>query len=65
MSLSETFYQEIEKFLVDKNVPATRFGLLALNDREFVRRMRRGGSVTLRTYDRVKEFMNSYDKINA
>ena len=52
------FLQEVEHFLAEHSMSATRFGILALNDREFVRRLRRGGDVRVSTIERVRGFMS-------
>lgn len=53
----QEFMQDIEQFLDAHQMSASRFGLLALNDRDFVFRMRRGSDVRISTIDRVREFM--------
>jgi hypothetical protein len=57
--MNEEFLREIERFLADRDMSPTRFGLLALNDREFVRRLRRGSDVRTRTIEKVRQFMSS------
>jgi len=57
--INEQFLREIEQFLAEQGMSPSRFGLLALNDREFVRRMRRGSDVRTRTIEKVKQFMAS------
>ena len=39
----------------------TRFGDLAMNDKPFVAQLREGRNVQMRTADRVRAFMASYD----
>ena len=53
----QEFMQDIEQFLDAHQMSPSRFGLLALNDRDFVFRMRRGSDVRISTIDRVREFM--------
>jgi hypothetical protein len=56
--MHEQFLREIEDFLTEQDMSPSRFGLLALNDREFVRRLRRGSDVRTRTVEKVKQFMD-------
>jgi len=57
--INEQFLREIEQFLAEQGMSPSRVVLLALNDREFVRRMRRGSDVRTRTIEKVKQFMAS------
>jgi len=50
---------EIDTYRQRAGMAATRFGRLALNDGHFVRRLREGGNVTLRTVERVRAFMGA------
>ena len=54
--------QKIETFLAERQMSPTRFGVEALNDREFVRRLRRGSDVRLLTVQKVNEFIDSERK---
>ena len=53
----DEFLREIELFLVSHEMSPTRFGILALNDRELVRRLRRGSDVRLTTMEKIRGFM--------
>jgi hypothetical protein len=57
MNSSLTLLQEIDEFLAETGMTQTRFGLDAMNNSSFVRQLRNGHSVTLRTMDRVRTFM--------
>jgi phosphopantothenoylcysteine decarboxylase/phosphopantothenate--cysteine ligase len=48
---------EIEAYLRETGVSATKFGLAAVNDGHLVAKLRRGTSVTLKTADRVRSYM--------
>lgn len=54
---NEILLRQIEQFLKKSGMSATSFGDQVLRDRHLVRRMRRGGGVTLRTADRVDAFI--------
>ena len=56
----EMLLEDIESFIVATGVPASTFGEMAVNDRGFVGRLRRGGDVRLETADRVRAFMAAY-----
>ncbi len=55
--LTPALLAEIEAFLADSGLTATKFGLAAVNDGHLVANLRRGSSVTLKTADRVRAFM--------
>ena len=48
---------EIEAFLKRTGMPATNFGLEAVNDGHLVKRLRAGKGLTLSRVDRIREFM--------
>ena len=48
---------EIEAFLAARGISATKFGLAAVNDGHLVKNLRRGASVTLKTSDKVRAYM--------
>src|SRR6476646_1994530 len=50
---------EIEGFLAQFGVTASKFGVTAVNDGHLVAKLRRGSSVTLKTADRVRAYMAS------
>ena len=60
MTETQILLREIEQFLVEHNLPATRFGRLACNDLHTVRRLRQGLGVTMRRVERLREFMRKY-----
>jgi len=50
---------EIEAFLAQFLVTPSKFGVAAVNDGHLVAKLRKGGSVTLKTADRVRAYMAS------
>jgi phosphopantothenoylcysteine decarboxylase/phosphopantothenate--cysteine ligase len=50
---------EIEGFLAQFGVTPSKFGVAAVNDGHLVAKLRKGGSVTLKTADRVRAYMAS------
>ncbi|HKJ75245.1 MAG TPA: hypothetical protein VKA19_14110 [Alphaproteobacteria bacterium] len=48
---------EIEKFLLRHDMSASAFGKEAVNDRGFVRQLRRGRQLLPNTMRKVREFM--------
>jgi hypothetical protein len=52
---------EIEAFLVTSGMSPTMFGIQAMSDGTFFKRLKSGGSVTLTTADRLRDFMASYE----
>lgn len=59
MSDRNALLSEINAYRARVGMAETRFGRLALNDGHFVRRLREGGNITLRTVDRVRAFMRA------
>lgn len=57
MTLKEQFSGEIEAFLTERGMSASRFGTLALNDPTFVFEIRKGRTVNVDIVDRVRRFM--------
>jgi len=56
-SLGQELLAEIEDFLVETGMAPSKFGLGAASDSHLVHRLRRGLSVTLRTADKVRQYM--------
>lgn len=52
--------RNVEKFLRDTNMPATKFGRLAVSDPRFVHDLRLGREPRARMQSRVEHFMNTY-----
>ena len=59
MTERDTLLREIDAFCEREGMTATRFGRAALNDGHFLRRLREGGNITLRTVERVRAFINA------
>lgn len=62
MNATEALLSEIEAFSRTRGIAASTVGLKAVNDGKLVERLRRGGSVTLETAERLREFMRSHDE---
>lgn len=62
MTDRETLLHQINAYRERHGVSQTRFGRDALNDGHFVKRLRTGGNVTLRTVERVRAFMAKQDR---
>jgi len=57
MKHTATILNEIEAFLEEADMSASYFGKRAVGNSELVTRLRSGGDVTLRTAERVREFI--------
>ena len=57
--------RNIEKFLRQTGMPATKFGRLAAHDPRFVLDLRNGRIPRSNTERRVQEFISSYDQERA
>lgn len=55
---------EIEVFLAETGMAPTKLGLTAVNDSHLVKRLRRGSSVTLKTADKVRAYMDQ-ERVHA
>lgn len=55
---TQALLAEIEAFLAASGLTPTKFGLAAVNDGHLVANLRRGTSVTLKTADRVRAYMD-------
>ena len=62
MDSSQTLLLEIDAFLERSGMTQTKFGIEVMNNSSFVRQLRLGGSVTLRTQDRVRAFIRGGEK---
>jgi lysine/ornithine N-monooxygenase len=56
----EALTSEIELFMEAHGLSATKFGLLALNDRHLVKQLRKGRRLWPETADKVRQFMVTY-----
>lgn len=57
MSNHEKLIREIEEYVGRRGIAETTFGRLAAGDSYFVSRLRKGGSLLVRTEERVRDFM--------
>ena len=57
MSTRDTVLEEIEAFLLERDMAAHAFGERAMNDVAFVHRLRGGRGLTAKTIDKVRAFM--------
>lgn len=55
-----TLLNEIDDFLSVSNLSATAFGEKVMNDRHLVRRLKAGGSVTLKTAAKIRTFIKNW-----
>ena len=62
MSSADTLLHEIEAFLQRTGMTQTQFGQEAMNNSSFVRQLRNGSGVTLRTLDKVRAFTAEWEK---
>lgn len=62
MSIVVDLLKEIDAFLADTETTETRFGREALNDGNFVRRLRAGNGITVATIDRVRAYIAEHRK---
>lgn len=57
--------QDIRAFCDRHQMPTSRFGVLALNDKPFVAQLERGRRVWPETEAKVRAFMESHETLNA
>ena len=56
---------EIEAFLVHHRMSRTRFGIATMNDAKILKRLRAGMTCTLKTANRLRSWMEAYDKLKS
>lgn len=56
---SNEFLDEVESFLREHSLSATRFGVLAAGDTKFVGTLRKGRKLRLSTVERVRAWMEA------
>jgi hypothetical protein len=59
MTAQSDLLAEIEAFLPKRGIKETTFGLMAVNDGKFVKRLRDGANMTISTLDRAREFIRA------
>jgi hypothetical protein len=65
MDSATALLAEIDAFLQRSGVTQTDFGKAVMNNSSFVRQLRTGGGVTLRTLDKVREFIQKCDALKT
>jgi len=60
MSANKPLLREIEAFIRGAGIAESTFGLQAVNDGKFVRRLRNGGRIFQETEDRVRTYISDY-----
>lgn len=65
MSMQEQLLADIERFLADTGMNHYVFSENACRDRHVVRRLRAGTTITLRTADKLRTYMNTFCKTDA
>lgn len=55
-----TLLDDIEAFCKARELTEAQFGLLALNDKNFVPQLREGRDIRFSTAERVRQFMLTY-----
>ena len=50
----------IQSFLKESGMAETTFGAKAVNDGKFVSRIQSGGGMTLKTAEKIREFIRNY-----
>jgi hypothetical protein len=61
MSSADALLGEIDAFLQRTGITQTQFGQKCMNNGSFIRQLRNGSGVTLRTLDKVRSFMAEWD----
>lgn len=59
-STKDSLLADVESFIASTGMSQTAFGVLSVNDRAFVIRLRGGMDPRSSTVDRVRSFMQSY-----
>lgn len=56
------FLKTIMSFIEAHNITETVFGRDTMNDGGFIKRLKNGGSITLRTANKINDYMDGYAK---
>lgn len=56
----DNMLHDIETFCTEREMSEGQFGLLALNDKNFVQQFRDGRDIRFSTAEKVRQFMASY-----
>lgn len=59
MDIRAAVIAQIERFLRGRDMSESTFGLKAVNDGKFVKRLREGGNVTVDRIERAQAFMRA------
>lgn len=59
MSTNSQILAEIDAFIFDSGIAESTFGLRAVNDGKFVRRLRGGGRLYRETEERVRDYIKN------
>lgn len=51
---------DIEQFIIEHNMTATAFGLLAVNDGRFIQQLRDGRDLRISTVSKIRLFMDNH-----
>jgi hypothetical protein len=62
MSMAKDLLSDVERFLRKHKMEPMQFGRLALKNGYFVAQLRAGSNPRVDTYERVKRFMEGYQK---
>ncbi len=62
MTIHEKLIAEIFEFLKRTGMSKTEFGVSTVRDGKLVPDLENGRSIQMKTYERIMEFMRSYDK---
>ena len=60
MTEKEKLLRDIEAFIERADITATRFGVLSMNDRSLLPRLRAGSDVRTETARKLREFMRDW-----
>ena len=57
MDARQQLLNRVEEFITVRKMAATTFGVLAVNDGKFVRRLRDGSNMTLATLEKAENYL--------
>jgi len=55
---TQNLLADIRQFCTRRNIEPATFGLRAVNDGKFVRRLEQGGTCTLKTLEKARRYIN-------
>ena len=61
----DDFLKDVDRYIASHDISAREFSVQATGDAGFVSRLRNGANITLKTMEKVRDFMNKQRSVAA